>query len=111
MAAVLFSRSIGFIIRLPAIQGQLSGDDIASRETFPHKKSALALEPFRHYLFLDSLSGHYRPVPESLYMVDYFFWNTDPAGFHLSNILLHVAAGLLLYRLLTTSLATGGPLE
>src|SRR2546421_8634266 len=34
-------------------------------------------------------------------MLDYFFWNTDPAGFHLSNILLHVAAGLLLYRLLT----------
>jgi Flp pilus assembly protein TadD len=34
-------------------------------------------------------------------MVDYFFWNTDPAGFHLSNILLHVTAGLLLYRLLT----------
>jgi tetratricopeptide (TPR) repeat protein len=34
-------------------------------------------------------------------MVDYFLWNSDAAGFHLSNILLHVAAGLLLYRLLT----------
>src|SRR5436305_10855260 len=43
-------------------------------------------------------------------MFDYFFWNTDPAGFHLSNILLHVTAGLLLYRLLTRLFAKGAGL-
>jgi tetratricopeptide (TPR) repeat protein len=94
--------AIGFIIRLPAIQGQLIWDDVYLARDNPFIKSpVLALETFRHYLFLDSLSGHYRPVQNLSYMFDYFFWNTDPAGFHLSNILLHVAAGLLLYRLLT----------
>src|SRR2546429_3179383 len=94
--------AIGFIIRLPAIQGGLIWDDIILTRDNPFIKSPLlALETFRHYLFLDSLSGHYRPVQNLSYMFDYFFWNTDPAGFHLSNILLHVAAGLLLYRLLT----------
>ncbi len=97
-----FLGAIGFIIRLPAIQGQLIWDDVYLARDNPFIKSPLlALEAFRHYLFLDSLSGHYRPVQNLSYMFDYFFWNTDPAGFHLSNILLHVAAGLLLYRLLT----------
>ncbi len=98
----LFLGAIGFIIRLPAIQGGLIWDDVFLTRDNPFIKSPLlALEAFRHYLFLDSFSGHYRPVQNLSYMLDYFFWNTDPAGFHLSNILLHVAAGLLLYRLLT----------
>src|SRR5437588_4359513 len=98
----LFLGAIGFIIRLPAIQGQLIWDDVHLTRDNPFIKSPLlALEAFRHYLFLDSFSGHYRPVQNLSYMLDYSFWNTDPAGFHLTNILLHVAAGLLLYRLLT----------
>ncbi len=93
-----FLGAIGFIIRLPAIQGGLIWDDIILTRDNPFIKSPLlALETFRHYLFLDSLSGHYRPVQNLSYMFDYFFWNTDPAGFHLSNILLHVAAGLLCF--------------
>ena len=97
-----FLGAIGFIVRLPAIQGPLIWDDVHLARDNPFIKSPLlALEVFRHYLFLDSFSGHYRPVQNLSYMVDYFFWNTDPAGFHLSNILLHVTAGLLLYRLLT----------
>jgi protein O-mannosyl-transferase len=106
-----FLGAIGFIIRLPAIQGQLIWDDICLTRDNPFIKSPLlALEAFRHYLFLDSLSGHYRPVQNLSYMFDYFFWNTDPAGFHLSNIFLHVTAGLLLYRLLTHLFGKGAGL-
>ena len=86
----------------PRSRDRLIWDDVYLTRDNPFIKSPLlALEAFRHYLFLDSFSGHYRPVQNLSYMLDYFFWNTDPAGFHLSNILLHVAAGLLLYRLLT----------
>src|SRR5437868_10472223 len=106
-----FLGAIGFIIRLPAIQGQLIWDDVHLARDNPFIKSPLlTLEAFRHYLFLDSFSGHYRPVQNLSYMVDYFFWNTDAAGFHLSNILLHVAAGLLLYRLLTHLFRNGAGL-
>jgi tetratricopeptide (TPR) repeat protein len=106
-----FLGAIGFIIRLPAIQGGLIWDDVFLTRDNPFIKSPLlALEAFRHYLFLDSFSGHYRPVQNLSYMFDYFFWNADPAGFHLSNILLHVAAGLLLYRLLTRLFVKGGGL-
>src|SRR5207249_4895608 len=33
-------------------------------------------------------------------MFDYFFWNTDELGFHLTNVLLHVGSAILLYFLL-----------
>src|SRR5256885_12846465 len=67
-----FLGGIGFIIRLPAIQGQLIWDDVCLTRDNPFIKSPLlALEAFRHYLFLDSLSGHYRPVQNLSYMFDY----------------------------------------
>ncbi|MEY2491745.1 MAG: protein O-mannosyl-transferase [Verrucomicrobiota bacterium] len=92
---------LGFLTRLPALTGQLLWDDGYLARDNPFIKSPLlALEAFRHYLFLDSYSPHYRPVQDLSLMVDYYFWNTDPSGFHLTNILLHVASGLLLYRLL-----------
>ena len=100
--------AVGLLVRLPAIQGPFIWDDTYLVRDNPFIKSPLlALEAFRHYLFIDSLSGHYRPVQNLSYMVDYFLWNTDPAGFHLGNIFLHVAAGLLLYRLLTLLFRSG----
>src|SRR5438874_2204369 len=98
----LLLAAIGFVVHLPALQGQLVWDDDYLAHDNPFIKSPLlALEAFRHYLFLDSYSPHYRPVQNLSFMADYYFWNTDPAGFHLTNILLHVGSGLLLYRLLT----------
>lgn len=97
----LFLGLAGFLVHLPALQGQLVWDDAYLARDNPFIKSPLlAVEAFRHYLFLDSYSGHYRPVQNISFMIDYFLWNTDPTGFHLSSILLHVGSGLLLYRLL-----------
>jgi Flp pilus assembly protein TadD len=97
----LFLAAIGFLVHLPALQGQPVWDDDYLAHDNPFIKSPLlALEAFRHYLFLDSYSPHYRPVQNLSFMADYYFWNTDPTGFHLTNILLHVGSGLLLYRLL-----------
>lgn len=93
--------SAGFLVRLPALQGQLIWDDQFLAHDNPFIKSPLLiLESFRHYLFLDSFSGHYRPVQNISFVVDYFFWNTDTCGFHLTNILLHVFSGVLLFLLL-----------
>src|SRR5262245_43364997 len=92
---------IGFIVRLPALPGAMVWDDSYLIHDNPFIKSPLlALEAFRHYLFLDSYSAHYRPVQNLSFIVDYFFWNGDTYGFHLTNLLLHIASGLLLYSLL-----------
>jgi protein O-mannosyl-transferase len=97
----------GFIVRMPALQGERLWDDHYLAHDNPFIKSpALILEAFRHYLFLDSISIHYRPVQNLSYMADYFFWNTNEFGFHLTNVLLHVASGLLLFFLLRHLIAS-----
>jgi len=104
----LFLAVVGILVRLPALQGQAVWDDDYLVYDNPFIKSPLlALEAFRHYLFLDSYSPHYRPVQNLSFMADYYLWNTDPSGFHLTNILLHVASGLLLYRLLILLFSKG----
>jgi len=97
----LFLGLIGFIVRLPALQGQRIWDDQYLVRDNPFIKSPLLiLESFRHYLFLDSYSSHYRPVQNISYFLDYLFWNTNEFGFHLTNVLLHISSGILLYFLL-----------
>ncbi|HEY2138877.1 MAG TPA: tetratricopeptide repeat protein, partial [Chthoniobacterales bacterium] len=72
------------------------------------KSPLLILESFRHHLFLDSFSAHYRPVQNISYCLDYFFWKGDPLGYHLSNLFWHVAGGVLLYLLVDRLLANLG---
>jgi Flp pilus assembly protein TadD len=96
----------GFAVHFPSLQGQLIWDDQYLAHDNPLIKSPLlVLENFRHYLFLDSFSSHYRPVQNISYIVDYLIWNNDPYGFHLSNILWHVASAILLFLLLERLLA------
>jgi len=98
---------IGVIVRSPALQGERIWDDLYLSRDNPFIKSPLLiLETFRHYLFLDSFSAHYRPVQNVSYLFDYFFWNTDEFGFHLTNVILHVGSGILLYFLLRHLLAS-----
>jgi len=92
---------VAVTVHAPALQGERIWDDAYLAHDSPFIKSPLLiLEAFRHYLFLDSLSVYYRPVQNISFIVDYFFWNTDAYGFHLTNVLLHAASGVLLYFLL-----------
>ena len=92
---------LGIAVRFPALSGELVWDDASLVRDNPLIKSPLLLgETFRHYLALDGSSPHYRPIQNISYFFDYVFWNTDPFGFHLSNVLWHVASGVLLYFLL-----------
>lgn len=93
---------IGFVVRMPALRGEPLWDDDYLIRTNPFIKSPLLiLEVFRHYLFPESSSSHYRPVQNISYMADYFLWGDNFYGFHLASVLWHVAAGIILYFLLT----------
>ncbi len=92
---------VGVLVRFPALQGERIWDDHYLAHDNPFIKSPILIpEAFRHYLFLDSFSAHYRPVQNLSYMTDYFFWNTNEFGFHLTNVLLHAGSGIVLYLLL-----------
>lgn len=47
--------------------------------------------------------GNYAPLQMLSYMLDYTLWGMRPAGYILSNVLLHTFNGLLLYRVLKRS--------
>ena len=109
---VLLLVLVGVAVRSPALSGELIWDDRYLARDDPFIKSPLLiLEAFRHHLFLDPSSGHYRPVQNISFIVDYFFWNTDTYGFHLTNVLLHVASGVLLYFLLRKLLSSLQPAQ
>jgi Flp pilus assembly protein TadD len=98
---VLALATAALIVHAPSLQGERIWDDNFLVRDNPFIKSPLLiLETFRQYLFPDSFSAHYRPVQNISYMFDYFFWNTDTWGFHLTNVLLHAGSGILLYFLL-----------
>jgi Flp pilus assembly protein TadD len=100
---------LGAGVHLPALEGQLIWDDFNLTRDNPMIRSPLLiLEAFRHYLFPDAHSGHYRPVQTISYAFDYLVWNTDTYGYHLSNIFWHVASGITLYFLLQELFRTLG---
>lgn len=46
------------------------------------------------------IGRYYRPVVSSLYAVDYALWGMKPFGFHLTNVIIHTIAALLLLMIL-----------
>ncbi len=93
--------AVAFVIHGPSLSGDFLWDDTYLAHDNPFIRSPLfVFEVFRHHLFLDSLSPHYRPVQNLSFIVDYLFWNDDPYGFHLTNVGLHALSGTLLYFLL-----------
>ena len=46
------------------------------------------------------IGRYYRPVVSSLYAIDYAVWGMQPFGFHLTNVIIHVIASLLLLMVL-----------
>lgn len=42
----------------------------------------------------------YRPIQMVSYMADYAAWELNPVGYHVTNIVLHISAAILLYLLI-----------
>jgi len=49
-----------------------------------------------------SPSGQYRPIRTISFTMDYCFWKLNPAGFHLTNLLLHGINVILIYCFVLT---------
>ncbi len=51
-------------------------------------------------IFTSFYGGNYAPIQMLSYLIDYSIWGVRPAGFILTNILLHTCNGLLFYHIL-----------
>lgn len=45
----------------------------------------------------ETQTGFYRPLLLTSFLVDYHIWQLSPMGYHLTNLLLHIATTILLY--------------
>lgn len=53
--------------------------------------------------FTSFYTGNYAPVQILSYMLDFTVWGLNPAGFLLTNIILHIVNGLLFFMILSRS--------
>jgi Tfp pilus assembly protein PilF len=65
------------------------------------------------WAFTTTVMGHYIPVTWLTLSMDYVLWGMDPLGYHLTNLIVHAAAALVVYlvalRLLGTTADGGSP--
>ncbi len=93
---------------LPALQnGFVDLDDEKNYLLNPHYRG-FGLDELR-WMFTP-FWGHYTPLTWMTLGLDYLLWGMDPAGYHLTNVLLHVATAVFFYFLTVQllRLATGG---
>lgn len=83
---------------LPAIRGGFIWDDddyVTENETL-HSLAGL------RDIWLDpSATPQYYPLVHSSFWIENHLWGLNPTGYHIVNVLIHIANALLLWRLLT----------
>jgi Flp pilus assembly protein TadD len=92
--------AVGFLCYSTAFHGKfIWDDDILITENSLIKNWANFGQVFTRDLAAGAgrKFGFYRPVQALTYMSDYALWKYRPAGYHLTNILLHVLAALSLF--------------
>jgi tetratricopeptide (TPR) repeat protein len=62
-----------------------------------------------HWMFSTFLMGHYQPLSWMTLGLDYLLWGMNPFGYHLTNLLLHVANAIVLYFIAVRLLAMAFP--
>ena len=109
---ILILITVNLAIFLPSLSGDFIWDDrllITENPQLlsPDFLSRFMISPFGGVLGLDEnsrrldqLSQFYRPMTSLSYWIDFKIWGLNPAGFHLTNILLHMLNCLLLSILL-----------
>ncbi|MEO8210933.1 MAG: tetratricopeptide repeat protein [bacterium] len=48
------------------------------------------------------IGRYYRPIVSTTYTIDYALYGLNPYGYHLTNVIIHIIACLLLFKILST---------
>jgi len=93
---------------LPAVQGEFVNWDDDKNFLLNFHYRGLGLDELR-WMFTP-FWGHYTPLTWMTLGLDYLLWGMNPAGYHLTNLLLHAATAVAFYFLTVQllRLAVGG---
>jgi tetratricopeptide (TPR) repeat protein len=85
-----------FVAFSPAIQNAfVAWDDEVLFTTNEHYRGLGG--PQLRWMFTTILMGHYVPITWLTHGLDYVLWGMDPAGYHLTNVVVHAANAALFY--------------
>jgi hypothetical protein len=86
---------LAFVVYLPAIRLEFAADDFLILDNLQK------LEGLRHAAayFEVNFYAYYRPLVFLSYALDWSLWGVDPAGFHLTSVLLHAINTMLVFAL------------
>lgn len=95
---------------LPMLENGFVWDDDANLVNNPDY-GGLGWHQLR-WMFTSFHLGHYIPLTWLTFALDYLVWGMDPAGYHLTNLVLHMTNTVIVYaiavRLLAAALPTVG---
>ena len=93
---------------LPALEnGFVNWDDPQALVDNPHYRG-LGWTQLR-WVLTTFLMGHYSPLAWFTFAVDYLLWGMNPAGYHFTSLLLHVANAVLFYFVARRLLRAAAP--
>ena len=99
---ILITILIGIITYLPSLFGQFVWDD----EDFVNQNTYVISHRYdkfyRRQLKAGKLSNYYRPIQMSAYSLVHQLVGFNPPVYHAINIIVHIAAALVLYYFLLT---------
>ncbi|MFN7973136.1 MAG: tetratricopeptide repeat protein [Acidobacteriota bacterium] len=116
LAVYLVPALLGFLVYVSSLNAEFVWDDynlIVENHWIKslHNLKGIFTHDFFNRLGDDVSYGYYRPVVTMTYVLDYAAWGVNAWGYHLTNVLIHVASTLLVTALLLRigvgSLATG----
>jgi tetratricopeptide (TPR) repeat protein len=85
------------LVFLPAIRNGFVSDDEA---TLLLTTGYRGFDPGRvQWMLTTNYCGHYQPLSWLTFAVDYALWGLRPAGFHLTNVLMHAFSAALVFLL------------
>ena len=81
----------------PAIQGGFIWDD---DDYVTENQTLRSIEGLKQIWLSPKATPQYYPLVHSTFWVEYQLWGIEPLGYHLTNVILHIIAALLLWRTL-----------
>ena len=88
---------VTLVAYIPAMRGGFVWND---EEVGSLGKNIVLEENGLYRVWLTSDSVNYWPVTWTSFWLEYQLWGLNPAGYHVVNILIHAACGLLVWRIL-----------
>ena len=106
--------AIAVIAYAPSLLGYFISDDFHLVLILDSERRAVdwpnVLSDFYTVWRHDPTHSYYRPMITLSGAIDFTIWGPNPFGFHLTNLALHAANGLLVYGLANAALASHGGL-